>query len=82
MIANLNLGDCNLLSCGVLILLVNSQGDNEHLWMKKHHIKNIITILKFWNGTVLSYETFNLCKILYDGKACKNCSHFGPHVSE
>lgn len=31
MIANLNLGDCNLLSCGVLILLVNSQGDNETL---------------------------------------------------
>lgn len=83
MIANLNLGNCNLLSCGVLILLVNSVGKLSRwwwtlwisMWMKEHHIKNIITILKFWNGTVLSYKMYNLCKILYYGKTCKNSSH-------
>lgn len=51
MIGNLNLDDCNFLLHGVLILLLNSQGDcgqfEISMWMKEHHIKNKITILKF-----------------------------------
>lgn len=86
MIANLNLDDCNFLLREVLILLLNSQGDcgqfEISMWMKEHHIKNKITmILKFWNGTVLSYKMYDYLykKNLLLGKSYKKKpknSHF------
>lgn len=81
MIGNLNLDDCNFLLRGVLILLLNSQGDcgqfEISMWMKE----NKITILKFWNGTVLSYKMYDYLykKNLLLGKTYKKNpknSHF------